>query len=194
ECAKKTAVTHTKPLTIWMKPAVLEPGFNGWLEFYSLDPETNLPVFATFKFDNEVVYAPANPAGLPATGYGFPYKVKFKRVPNAQGHTDLVPPNITATAEGYPTVTFPLAAEVPKAIITMKPAAGELHAGENTVTIEAHDATSGKPVELRVMFGDDIAGMTNQPLTLNVPRGKRPEIWATSMFNQYSDMVIAPAK
>jgi hypothetical protein len=193
ECAKKSPLTHTKPLQIWMKPAVLKPGFKGKLEFFSLDPETNLPIFATFKFDNDVVYAPANPVGLPATGYPFDYKVKFTRVPNAQGHTDLVPPNVTATAEGFDPVTFPLAAEVPKAIVSMKPAADQLHSGDNTVTVEAHDAATGKPVEMRVMLGDDIAGTTNQPITLRVGR-KRPEIWVTSLFNEYNDMVVAPAK
>ncbi|HJT18140.1 MAG TPA: hypothetical protein VJ853_12160, partial [Thermoanaerobaculia bacterium] len=194
ECAKNApAVAHTKPLQIWMQPAVLKPGFNGRIEFFSLDPDTNLPVFATFKFDNDVVYAPANPVGLPATGYSFDYKVKFKRVPNAQGHTDLVPPNVTATAQGYAPVTFPLAAEVPKAIVTMKPAAEQLHSGDNAVTVEAHDALTGKPVEMRVMLGDDAAGTTNQPITLHVA-GKRPEIWVTSLYNEYSDMVVAPAK
>lgn len=193
ECAKKQPpVAHSKPLQYWMSPAVLPAGFQGKVTFYAIDPETHLPVFAHFDFDNEKVYAPSNPDGLPATQYPFDYQVKFKRIQNAQGHTDLVPPSITMTAEGYAPVTFPLAAEIPKMAVKMTPA--RLRAGKNVVTIEAHDAKTGKPVEARVMFGDDIAGDTNKPITLEVPRGKTPEIWVTSLFNTYSDTVVAPAK
>jgi len=192
--AKLAAVTHTKPLDIWMAPAVLPAGFKGKVTFYTLDPDSGLPILATFKFEDQIIYAPANPQGLPATIYPFDYSVKFKRVPNAEGHTNVVPPMVTVTASGYPETQFRLAAEVPKMNVSMKPAADQLRRGKNVVTVEARDAVTGKPVEARVMFGDDVVGDTNKPFTLEVKRGKRPEIWVTSLFNAYSDVVVARAR
>ncbi|HEX9407428.1 MAG TPA: hypothetical protein VF975_08935 [Thermoanaerobaculia bacterium] len=194
-CAKRSPpAAHLKPLEIWMNPEILPASFKGKVTWYALDPDTHLPVFVTFKFEDQIVYAPANPVGLPATGYPFDYSVKFKRVQNAGGHSDIVPPMVTATAEGYPTWQFRLAAEVPQMTVSMSPPAERLRRGKNVVTIEAHDAKSGKPVEARVMFGDDVVGTTNQSITLEVPRGKRPEIWVTSLFNTYSDTVVVKAQ
>ena len=195
ECAAKLPpVTHDKPLEIWMAPEVLRAGFKGKVTFYVRDPDTHLPILAIFKFEDQVVYASANPQGLPATIYPFDYTVKFKRVPNAEGHSDVVPPMITVTAPGYPETKFPLAAEVPKMNVVMKPPPDRLRRGKNVVTVEARDTVTGKPVEARVMFGDDVAGETNKPITLDVARGKRPEIWVTSLFNAYSDVVVAKAR
>jgi hypothetical protein len=192
ECAAKLPpVTHDKALEIWMAPEVLPAGFKGKVKFYVRDPDTHLPILATFKFENQIIYVPANPQGLPATIYPFDYTVKFKRVPNAEGHSDVVPPMVTVTSTGYPETRFPLAAEVPKMNVVMKPSADQLRRGKNVVTVEARDAVTGKPVEARVMSGDDIAGDTNKPITLDVPRGKRPEIWVTSLFDTYSDVVVA---
>lgn len=192
ECAKKSPPeAHAKSLEIWMSPATVPAGFKGKISFYALDPDTHLPILANLRFEGQTVYMPASPAGVPATGYPLDYTVKFKRVPNAEGHSDVVPPMVTATAEGFATVKFPLPADVPKMIVSMSPAAARLHRGKNVVTVEAHDAKTGKPVEARVMFGDDVAGTTNQKITLEVPRGKRPEIWVTSLFDLYSDTVVA---
>jgi hypothetical protein len=191
--AKSPAPQHSKPLDVWVSPEVLPANFKGKLTFFARDPDTHLPVYAKFAFDNQIIYAPANPEGLPATIYPFDYTPKFKRVPNADGHTDVVPPTVTVTAPNYPTTTFQLAAEVPKMTATMNP--GELHGGKNVITIEARDATTGKPVEARVMLGGDPIGDTNLPITLNLNRkGEHAEIWITSLFNKYSDMVIAKAR
>jgi hypothetical protein len=139
------------------------------------------------------VYVTSSPEGLPATIYPFDYTPKFKREANAEGHTNVVPPMVTVTAPNYPTSTFQLPAEVPKMIVTMKP--GELHGGKNVITIEARDAATGKPVEARVMSGSDPIGDTNTPITLDLNRkGQHPEIWVTSLFNLYSDAVIAKAR
>jgi hypothetical protein len=192
--AKLPPVTHSKPLEIWMVPEVLPAGFKGKVTFWVRDPDTHLPILTNFKFEDQIIYAPANPAGLPATIYPFDYTVKFKRVPNADGHSDIIPPMVTAAATGYPETIFRLSAEVPKMSVVMKPPADQLHRGKNMVIVEARDGVTGKPVEARVMFGDDIAGDTNKPISLDVARGKRPEIWVTSLFNTYSDVVVAKAR
>jgi len=194
KCAGNSpAPQRSKPLEVWMNPEVLPPHFKGKLTFYARDPDTHLPVYAKFTFDNQVVYAPSNPEGLPATIYPFDYTPKFKREPNAVGHTNVVPATVTVTAPNYPTSTFQLPADVPKMIVTMKPNA--LHGGKNIITIEARDAKTGKPVEARVMLGGDVIGETNTPITLQLNRkAQHPEIWITSLFNIYSDSVVAKAR
>jgi hypothetical protein len=194
KCAAKTPpAQHTKSLEVWTNPEVLPPLFKGKLTFYARDPDTHLPVYAKFTFENQVIYATSNPEGLPATIYAFDYTPKFKRVPNAEGHSDVVPPTVTVTAPNYPPTTFQLPAQVPKMIVTMKPP--ELHRGKNVITIEARDAATGKPVEARVMSGSDPIGDTNMPITLQLNRkGQHPEIWVTSLFNLYSDVIVAKAK
>lgn len=195
-CASKLPPPqHNKPLEIWMTPAVLPPDFKGKVTFFAQDPETRLPVLAEFSFEKQVVYAPANPAGRPATTYPFDYELKFKRVPNADGHTDVMPPTVTVTAPGYPEIKFPLAVEVPKMIVEMKPKAEALRRGKNNITIEARDAASGKPVEARVMLGDEAIGETNAPITLELKgKGEHPEIWVTSLFDKYSDVVVTTSR
>ena len=183
--AKSPAQQHTKPLEVWMRPEILPPHFKGRITFFAVDADTHLPVYAKFKFENQIVYAPASPEGLPATIYPFDYTPKFKRVPNAAGHTDVVPPTVTVTAPYYPDQKFQLAAEVPKLIANMR-------REKNTITIEAKDATTGKPVEMRVMSGGDPIGETNKPIALR--KSQRGEIWLTSMFDMYSDVVVAKAR
>src|SRR5260370_33497987 len=142
--AKSPPPQHGKPLDVWTDPETLSPLFKGKLTFYARDPATHMPVYAKFTFDNQILYAPSNPEGLPATIYPFDYTPKFKRVPNADGHTDVVPPTVTVTAPNYPTSTLQLPAEVPKMIVTMK--RNQLHGGRNVLTIDTHDASTGKPV------------------------------------------------
>ncbi len=193
-CASKSATPRSKPLDIWMEPAVIPPEFKGDLIFYALDPDTRVPILAHITFEDQIVYSKAIPTGKPGTFYPFEYPVKFKRVPNREGHTDLVPPMVTVSAPGYPVTTFPLAAEVPKLIAEMTPEPTKLRRGKNVVIVQARDAATGKPVEARVMFGDDVVGDTNKLFTLEVKRGRRPEIWLTSLFDRYSDVVVAKAK
>jgi hypothetical protein len=182
---------HPKPLQIWMEPATIPADYRGKLTFFALDPDTKVPILANVTFEDQIVYASANPAGVPASFYPFDYPLKYKRVPNGDGHTDLVPRTVTVTAPGYPTTTFRLAADIPKLIVEMTPAAAKLRPGKNVVTVHARDAATGKPVEARVMVGLDIAGNTNVPLVIELKRGRRPEIWLTSLFDKYSDVVLA---
>ncbi len=201
-CVEKNAVAHTKPLEIWMEPPTIPANFDGSLQIFALDPDTHLPIFARIHFDGQNVYARAAPAGRPVTFYPINYKLQYVRVPNSQGHTDLVPPMITVTTPAYPDVNnappypvakFRLAAAVPKLVVGMSPET--LHKGSNRVMISAHDAATGTPVEMRVMVGPDAIGNSNEPLTIDLARsGHHPEIWLTSLYNKYSDVVIAPAE
>lgn len=193
-CAAKNPIAHTKPLDIWMVPATIPFGTRKEVEFFSLDPDTRVPVLANINIQDQLYYAPANPTGKLATFYPFKLPFKFIRVPNAEGHTSLVPPMVTVEAEGYPPTQFPLAAPVPEMKVEMRPAPSALRRGKNVVTIQAHDAATGEPVEARVMVGDRTAGPTNTPITLEVKRGRLPEIWVTSLFNKYSDVVVAKAR
>jgi hypothetical protein len=118
----------------------------------------------------------------------------LQRVPNAAGHTDLVAPTVTVTADGFTPVTFSMPASPRKAVVSMTPPAAKLKRGRNTITVTATDAATGKPIELRVMAGQKILGDSNKPLALEWKSGqKRPEIWTTSLFDKYSDIVVAPA-
>ncbi len=192
-CAKKQPpATHAKPLDTWMSPASVPYEFKGYVTFYATDPETKVPVLARVTFEDQVLYAEANPTGESATYY--PMKLPFKcvRVPNAEGHTDAATPRVTIKAPGYPETTFRLPAVLPHAVVEMKPA---LHAGKNEVTVLARDSINGKPVDGRVMLGDDEVGFANQPIAIEVkPKSKRPELWLKPYLNRYSDVVIAPAE
>lgn len=204
ECAGAAAKSHGKPLDVWMVPPRLSAGYSGPVTFYALDPDTHVPVLARITFENQGVYAPSNPAGNPVTFFPIPYTVKYARVPNAEGHTDLAPPMILVTAPAYPEASsgppwpemrFRLAADVPKLVVEMEPPGEKLRRGTNRVTITTRDAATGKPVEMRVILGADAIGNSNTPLTIEVGRsGHRPEIWLTSLFDQYSDVVVARAR
>jgi len=203
ECAKKTAAAHDEPLEVWMDPPRLPAGFSGTVRFFALDPDKHVPVLARITFEGQRVYSAANPAGNPATFYPIEYALKYTRVPNAEGHTELVPPMIIVTAPAYPDAAggppwpemrFRLAADVPTLVVEMTPPAEKLRRGANNVTIAAHDAATGKPVEMRVYVGADAIGNTNTPLSIEVDKsGHRPEIWLRSLFDQYSDVVVARA-
>lgn len=196
ECLKdKPVVTHAKPLDLWLVPEKITPSYAGFMTFYAIDPDTHVPVLAHISFEgqDQTIYAPSNPTGETATGY--PYKAIYKlvRVPNAEGHTDVVPPLVTVRADSYPLMTFRLPMTIPKMIVEMKPSAKELRRGKNTVTVFAHDSETGKPVEARVMLGERVAGDTNEPLVIEKNRREKlPEIWVTSLYDQYSDVVAAP--
>lgn len=192
ECAKtQPQPAHTKPLDIWMTPAAIPFGYGGYVTFYALDPDTHVPVFANITFEGQRLFAPSNPVGAPAAYY--PFKIPFKmiRVPNASGHTDLVPPNVTVAAAGYPSSTFRLASSVPKVLVELEPKS--LHAGANRFVVRARDAETGKPVELRIMADETPIGSSNEPITITLPKRGWPEIWATSLFNRYSDVVVLPS-
>ena len=188
-CGAKTHpfVAKSKPPIVWMVPAKLTAGYKDYIRIYAVDPDTHLPVPARITVEGQTIYAPANPTGWLWTYYPWKWPVKFNRAPNAQGHRDVVAPMVTVAPDGYPPVSFRMPIDVPKMNVAMTPAT--LKPGKNTVTVTAVDAATGAPVELRVMYGDEIAGESNKPFTL-VVKGKRRQLWATSLFGTYSDVVI----
>lgn len=195
-CAKKQPpATHTKPLDIWMTPNPIPYEYKDYVTFYSLDPETHVPVLARVLIQDQIIYAPSNPTGESATYYPFIMPFKFARVPNKEGHTDAIPPLITVTAPGYPETSFRLAAVMPKALVEMTPAAAALHPGTNEVTVVTRDSMNGRPVDGRVMVGENEIGFANTPVTIEWKAGtKRPEVWFKPYLNRYNDIVIAPAE
>jgi hypothetical protein len=48
-CAAKNPIAHTKPLDIWMVPATIPFGTRKEVEFFSLDPDTRVPVLANIN-------------------------------------------------------------------------------------------------------------------------------------------------
>ncbi|HEX8171913.1 MAG TPA: hypothetical protein VF824_15360 [Thermoanaerobaculia bacterium] len=192
-CAKENFHPSGKPPEVWMVPEKIGADYKGKFTVYAIDADTHAPLMADVRIENQNVYAPDVPNGQPTTSWPVPWKVTYVRVPNAAGHTDLRAPNVTVTAADYPPVVFAMPVDVPRAIVEMTPAPSKLKRGKNHITIHARDAVTGKPVELRVMAGSEVLGDSNQPLTLELARGKkRPEIWVTSLFNQYSDVVVMP--
>lgn len=190
-CAREKAVPGERKLEAWTSPAKIGPDYKGILTIYAIDAETRIPVKAHITVEGQQLgSANDSPDGKPMSHYPFPWPVTLNPVPNAEGHRDLVVPNAILTAEGYAVATVPIPYEVPKVLVEMEPPASKLKRGTNEVTIKARDAATGQPVELRVMAGTRILGKTNRPLTLEIT-GKRPEIWVTSMFNRYGDVVVA---
>ena len=180
--------------TVWVEPARIPPGYNGIVKIYSLDTTTKVPVQSGIQIGDQIIYAKSNPNGRVESYYGFKWPIKLVRAKRADGHEDVVAPMITVTNPRYPQVTLRMPYDVPTLKVEMTPAAAKLRNGKNTVTIKATDAVSGKPVEMRVMAGDRVAGDTNVPFELTLGHGKRPEIWLTSLFDAYSDVVVAPAR
>ena len=188
---------RTEPATMkaWMSPEKIGDDYKGTFTVYALNPETNVPVQALVSMEGGVKLTARAPGGKPWSNYEIRWDGKLPRVANADGHTDLVPPKITVTADGYTPVTMTMPAAPRKVIVEMSPAADKLKRGKNKVTVNAKDAATGEPVELRVMLGETILGDTNEPLEIELKKGeKRPEIWATSLFDKYSDVVVAPAE
>jgi hypothetical protein len=181
-------------MDVWIEPPVISPDNKDYITFYAIDTATHMPIAAEVRFLNEIVFAPSNPAGTMATYYPFKYTPKFRRIPNAEGHTDLAPSLVTIESPYHPKVTLNLPVKVPQMIVEMNPPAARLKPGENTVTISARDAESGKAVEARVMVGDRWGGDTNKPFKLLVPKraDEMPEVWVTSLFDRYSDQVVVP--
>ncbi|HYI08209.1 MAG TPA: hypothetical protein VEK57_03980 [Thermoanaerobaculia bacterium] len=193
-CAAQTPSAGERTLTYWMTPETIGPEYNGKLTIYAFDAETKLPVKANVSMDSlsELRYTQGP---VTTAGYMLLWEGKPKRVPNAEGHRDVIAPTVKLEAKGYQPLTFEMPMTIPKMILEMTPAANRLKRGKNSLTITARDAETGKPVEARVMAGDIVLGDTNKPLELEIARGeKRPEIWVTSLFDRYSDVVVAPAQ
>lgn len=194
ECAGVLVGTEgARTLQAWIEPAQIEHDFEGTLVVHVHDAQTHIPVRAAVTVDAGVL---VGTEGITASAlYPSRWKATLKRVPNAQGHHDVVAPTLTMTATGYETLTMPVPIDVPTVNVEMSPAVNALKPGKNTITVTARDAATGAPVEMRVMAGDRVVGNTNLPLQFELAPGKkRPEIWVTSLFNRYSDVVVAPAQ
>ena len=188
-CAsKQPPAVHTKPLVVWMTPETVPYPYDGRVTFYGVDPDTHVAVLAHVRFEDQIIYAEANPAGDPATYYSMKLPFKYIRVPNKDGHTDAVPPMVTVQADGYPPTTFRLPTVVPGLVVEMKPA------GKNEVIVTAKDKVTGKSVDGRVMLGADEIGFSNQPVAIDLAAAKRQEIWFKPYLDRYSDVVIEPAR
>jgi hypothetical protein len=180
-------------LEAWIDAPAFTPDFNGRFVAYAIDAETHLPVRAYITIDAGMAKNNRGPKSI--TGYAMGWKAGFKAVPNEQGHRNVVPPAATFTAPGYEPLTIPIEMEVPQLTVIMTPPSKSLKRGMNTITVETYDAVTNKPVEMRVMAGDRVLGKANTPLLFEWKEGeKRPEIWVTSLWNRYSDVVIAPAE
>lgn len=197
KCAaeKTPGAMHTKPLDIWIVPEKITPDYRGLVVVYAIDPDAHIPILAQIRWEGQTIYAPSNATGVTATYYPFKGPFKLIRVPNAEGHQDLLPPMMTIQSDYYPTTTLRLPMALPKIVVEVKPDPKTFKPGPNSVTVFAHDAETGKPVEARVMLGTDVLGDTNLPLTIEKKKKEKlPEIWLTSLFDQYSDTVAVPAE
>ena len=194
ECvAAGPAQEGDRTLEAWMEPTSFGHDFKSKIAVYAYDADTHIPVRARISIDAGKVKSGEGP--IPTAGYPITWTAALKRVQNAQGHRDVVAPTMTLEATGYKPLTLPMAIEVPKLIVEMSPAATELKPGMNTFTITARDAATGQPVEIRVMANDLVLGNANGPVQLEIAAGKkRPEIWVTSLYDRYSDVVVAPAQ
>jgi hypothetical protein len=192
ECvAAQPPASSERTLQAWIEPTTYDKDFNGEMTVYAYDTETHIPVRARLTIDGGELRSTEGP--IPTAGYISIWRAGLAHAPNAQGHRDIVAPTATLQATGYKTLTVPIPIDVPKAVIEMTPAAAKLKTGINTITVHARDAATGAPVEMRVMAGSRVLGNTNGPLKLELRRGtKRPEIWVTSLYDRYSDAVVAP--
>lgn len=192
DCAAQHQTAGERTLEWWLVPATFGADYPGHFNVHALDRETRVPVQARLHIQSaEPIFADDPPSGLPTTFYKVPWKPRLVRVPNAQGHRDVVAPEVRIEAPGYRTETFRLPVEVPVMKVEMKPA--KLRRGKNSVTITAVDAVTGKLVEARVMGGERVLGKTNEPFVLEIS-GRQPEIWVTNLYDRYSDVVVAPAQ
>ena len=198
EAAQACAATQAsaeRTLLTWMVPEKIDASYKGTFIIHALDSETRVPVQARVHVQSkEPIYAEDATDGLPTTSLRVPWQPKLTRIPNANGHRDVAPPEVRVEAAGYRTVTFRLPVDVPTMKVEMTPPPKKLKKGRNTVTIVARDAATGELVEARVMGGYAVLGKTNEPFELELTKGqKRPEIWVTSLYDRYSDVVVAPA-
>jgi hypothetical protein len=194
--AELPAAREPRKLETWFHPRDFGPGYKGLVTFFAIDSETRVPVMGKVSFEGQRVFPVESPDGTAMTGFEVKWPAVLNRVPNpVTGHEDLVVPLVTIEASGYEPVTMQLPVVIPSLEVSMSPEPSRLRPGMNTIMVNARDATSGAPVEMRVMADDLVLGDTNQPLTIEIPTGgKRPEIWLTSLFDRYSDVVVAPGR
>ena len=194
-CVKMTATPSTavRKMVWWSVPSVIPVDYKGSVQIFAYDSETHVPVQANISFEDQIIYTQDSPTGKTITYYQFKWPRFLVRVPNAEGHTNMVPTTMTIAAAGYETIHLPVPTVVPRIIVSMSPPADKLRRGKNAVTVTATDSITGKPVEAQVYFGEATIGFTNQLIEMTVGQ-KRPEIWVRSPFDAYSDVVVAPAQ
>ncbi|HEX7705944.1 MAG TPA: hypothetical protein VF701_05745 [Thermoanaerobaculia bacterium] len=196
-CAAELPVAgEPRKLETWIHPRDFGPGYNGLITIHAIDAETRVPVMGKVSFEGQRVFPIESPDGTAMTAFELKWPVVLNRVRNqTTGHEDLIVPPVTIQAVGYEPVTIQLPVEIATLEVSMSPEASQLKPGMNTITVTARDTTTGAPAEMRVMADDVVLGDTHHPLTIEIPAsGKRPEIWITSLFDRYSDVVVAPAK
>jgi hypothetical protein len=194
-CAKANATPGTRQMEIIVTPKTLPLDFDGKLVIYALDKETRVPLRAIINVDGEILYARDAPDGITTTSYALPWKASLRKVTRADGHSDIVPPKVTVTREGYETVTFPMPLDVRPMVASMTPAPASLKRGKNMITVTAIDSKTGKPIDARVMIGQRDVAEAGKPFEIDLKKGeKREEIWVRSSFERYSDVVVAPAE
>ena len=188
--AAQPANASLRTMEAWIDQEHLPVDFDGDLIVSAYDSETHIPIRAGYTIDAGELISSEGPSAT--GGYAAEWKSKLKRVPNAEGHRDAVPPAMTLQFPGYQPLTLTLPIATPKMLVELSPAASALKRGKNTLTVTARDSITGKPVEARVMAGDRPLGPTNKPLELELERGEKvPEIWVTSLYDRYSDVVAA---
>jgi hypothetical protein len=192
ECSARDASPAPRKFEAWVTPDLIRLDGDELITVHAIDTERRIPVLAWIATDGggrlKATEGPDEVTAIPST-----WVRRLKRVPNDAGHEDLVAPTLTITAPGYESVTLRLPVEKLELKFEMKPAPAALRRGKNMVTITACDSKTGEPVELRVMGGEYVLGNTNVPFELIVG-AKRPEIWLTSLFDRYDDVVVAPAE
>ena len=199
KCAKDAATAQATPplhqMDWWSVPAVIPVDFKGPIVIYAIDRETHVPVQADIRFEDQIIYAADPPIGTPTTYYQFKWPRKLVRVPRADGHTDARQVTMTITAPGYETVTTPTPTAMPTMIVTITPPPVEWKPGVNKIQVNATDSLTGKPVEAQVYAATQTLGFTNKPLEVTiVKKGQNPEIWVSSPFDAYSDVVAVAAQ
>lgn len=170
----------------WMVPATIPIDYKGQIELYAIDQKTHVPVQAQIAFQDQILYSRDCPDGKVTAYYAFEWPRKLVRIPNADGHTDVLPAMMTLTAPGYEPVATRVPTPVPKMLASIS---APLHSGKNKFVVTTTDESTGKPVEAQIFAGSGTIGMSNTPIELTVGK-KKPEIWARSPFDAYSDVVV----
>lgn len=182
-----------KELEVWTVPADIPLGFKGRVTFHAVDRETRIPVMADVAIEGGKLNPEESLGGRTLTGYLLSYQLALRQLPRPDGHRNFAAPIVRLNATGFKPVEYALPVELSRMVVEMTPKT--FKRGTNTVTITAKDSITGKPLEARVMGNDRVLGKTNVPFTFEWKKGQKlPEIWVTSLYDIYDDVVVLPAK
>ena len=192
-CAKNLPpATTAGRLEWWSVPSSIPFDYTGNIRIYTIDADSHIPIMSTIKIGDQIIYATDPPTGRPTSYYVFKWPRKLVRVPNAQGHEDVIAPIMTITAGAHEPISVPVPTSIQKVTASIKPE--KLHAGPNHVTVTVVDAATGKPVDAQVYIGEQTVGFANQPFELTLPKRKHPDVWVKSPYDSFSDVVLVPSK